>query len=610
MTVARERRELPVSVQLLGPPAVRLGEIEAQRPRDRKTWGALAYLLLVERPPSRRRLAELLFPEVDDPLGSVRWVLAGVRRLLGGDVIVEGDPIVLRRPAGMFFDVDVLEHGRWSEAVSLPDLDRELLEGVGFDALAAFDLWLTAERRRLTSVAAAVLREAAVASVPRDPALAVNYAERLVALEPLDENHHVVLVRSLVAAGRRDEAVRRVESCAALFETELDAAPTGALRDALATRRSEPSAAVTPASVRARLEAAGAAVAAGAWGEGIGSFRRAVTDSERLDDPALRARCLIGLGSALVHAARGHDEEGAASLHEGGELAEQVEAHSLAATAWRELAWVEFLRARYERAWLWLDRAETAAGDDPNERAWIALISGAARTDTGDYEKALHELEQAVETADRAGLAAPAAFARSFLGRLHLLRGDLDEAASVLTRSIEQARQAAWTSLLPWPESLLAEVELRRGNLVAAEELFEHAFTMGQQLGDPCWESMGARGLGLLAAERGDLDEALGLLEDAPRFCRRLPDTYLWVEAYGLDALCSLAVEQGLPSAPRWIEQLEQIAARGRFRELIVRALLYRSRLGDAAALAAARAAADAMDSPALADELAAALSR
>jgi hypothetical protein len=133
---------------------------------------------------------------------------------------------------------------------------------------------------------------------------------------------------------------------------------------------------------------------------------------------------------------------------------------------------------------------------------------------------------------------------------------------------------------------------------------------MGQQLGDPCWESMGARGLGLLAAERGDLDEALGLLEDAPRFCRRLPDTYLWVEAYGLDALCSLAVEQGLPSAPRWIEQLEQIAARGRFRELIVRALLYRSRLGDAAALAAARAAADAMDSPALADELAAALSR
>jgi len=611
MTAAREeRRELPVSVQLLGPPAVRLGETEAQPPRDRKTWGALAYLLLVERPPSRHRLAELLFPDVDDPLGSVRWVLAGVRRLLGGDVVVEGDPIVLHRPAGMFLDVEVLEHGRWSEAVGLSNLDHELLEGVGFDALAAFDLWLTAERRRLRSVSAAVLREAAVASLPRDPAQAVGYAERLVAVEPLDENHHVVLVRSLVAGGRREEAERRVESCVAIFDSELGAAPTGALRDALATRRSEPGAAVTPASVRARLDAAGAAVAAGAWADGIGSFRRAVADSERLDAPALRARCLIGLGAALVHAARGHDEEGAASLHEGGELAEQAGSRSLAATAWRELAWVEFLRARYERASLWLDRARAAAGDDPTERAWIALISGAARTDTGDYEQAQHELEQAVEIADSARLPAPAAFARSFLGRVHLLRGELDEAASVLIRSIEQAREAAWTSLLPWPESLLAEVELRRGNLAVAEDLFEHAFTMGQQLGDPCWESMGVRGLGLLAAERGDLAEALELLESAPRFCRRLPDTYLWVEAYGLDALCSLAVEHGLPSAPRWVEQLEQIAARGRFRELIARALLYRSRLGDPAALGAARAAADAVDSRALADELAAALSR
>jgi hypothetical protein len=133
---------------------------------------------------------------------------------------------------------------------------------------------------------------------------------------------------------------------------------------------------------------------------------------------------------------------------------------------------------------------------------------------------------------------------------------------------------------------------------------------MGRYLGDPCWESMGARGLGLVAAARGDLDEGLALLEEAPRFCRRLPDSYLWVEAYGLDALCAVSVEHGLPSAPRWIEQLEQIAARGHFRELMVRALLYRSRLGDPAAGRAARAAADAVDSRALADELAATLSQ
>ncbi|HUH15387.1 MAG TPA: BTAD domain-containing putative transcriptional regulator [Gaiellaceae bacterium] len=574
---------------------VRLAEAVAQPPRDRKTWGALAYLLLTERPPSRRRLAELLFPDVDDPLASVRWVLTSVRRLLGGGVVVEGDPVALRRPAAMFVDVDVVERGRWSEAASLSNVDRELLEGVSFDAAPAFDLWLTGERRRLGGLAAAVLREAALASLARDPAQAAAYAERLVGLDAYDENHHVVLVRSLVAAGRSEEAARRVEACVALFESELGTTPSGALRDALATRRREPEGVATRASVRARLDAAQAAVAAGSWTDGIDLFRRAVAESERLDDPPLRARALVGLGSALVHAARGHDEEGAASLHEAGELAEQIGALPLAATAWRELAWVEFLRARYERAWLWLERAGGAAGDDPSERAWIMLVSGAARTDTGDHDGAFRDLAEAIDVADRDGLVAPAAFARSFLGRLHLLRDELESAASVLARSIEQARDAAWTSLLPWPESLLAEVELRRGDLGSARELFEHAFTIGRELGDPCWESMGARGLGLVTVSEGDLDGGLRLLEDAPRLCRRLPDAYLWIEAYGLDALCSVAVEHGLPSAPRWIAELEQLAGRAGFRELIARALLYRSRLGDDGAPAAARAAADAV---------------
>jgi DNA-binding SARP family transcriptional activator len=598
---------MALSVQLLGPPVVRLGDEDAAAPRDRKTWGALAYLLLSEWPVPRQRLAELLFPEVNDPLAAVRWVLASVRRLLGGEVEVGGDPVELRRPSTMVVDADVVARARWNEAVSVPNLDRELLEGVGFDALPTFDLWLMGERRRLRAAAAAVLREAALASLARDANRAVGYAERLVALDSFDENHYVVLVQALMTAGRTDEAARRVDACVALFETELGTAPSGALRDALATRPAETGWVATRASVGAQLEAAASAVAAGSWAEGINLFRRAERDARMLNVPALHARCLVALGSALVHAARGHDEEGAASLHDGGELAAQAGEPSLAATAWRELAYVELLRARYHRARRWLDRAAAAAGDEPTEQAWIALLSGAVRTDTGDYRAALDDLTAAVERADGEGLGAPAAFARSFLGRVHLLRGELDDAAAVLTRSIQQAREAAWTSLVPWPESLLAEVELERGDVARAQDLFEHAFVMGRQLGDPCWESMGARGLGLVAERRGDVDRALAMLEDAPRFCRRLPDSYLWIEAYGLDALCSVAVARRLPSAARWIEELEVLAARAGFRELTARALLYRSRLGDAAALGAARAAVDGIDNPRLTGELKAA---
>src|SRR5215218_331718 len=111
-----------LSVQLLGPPVVRLGDEAAAAPRDRKTWGALAYLLLSERPAPRQRLAELLFPEVNDPLAAVRWVLASVRRLLGGGVEVGGDPVELRRPSTMFVDADVVARARWNEAVSVPNL--------------------------------------------------------------------------------------------------------------------------------------------------------------------------------------------------------------------------------------------------------------------------------------------------------------------------------------------------------------------------------------------------------------------------------------------------------------------------------------------------------
>jgi len=116
---------------------------------------------------------------------------------------------------------------------------------------------------------------------------------------------------------------------------------------------------------------------------------------------------------------------------------------------------------------------------------------------------------------------------------------------------------------------------------------------------------LGARGLGRVAAHRGDLDQALPLLENAPRICRRLPDTYLWIEAYGLDALCAIAVDHNLASAPHWADELQRISDSAGFRELKVKALLYRARLGEPGALSAAQAAADGFDNPVLASEIA-----
>lgn len=80
----------------------------------------------------------------------------------------------------------------------------------------------------------------------------------------------------------------------------------------------------------------------------------------------------------------------------------------------------------------------------------------------------------------------------------------------------------------------------------------------------------------------------------------RLPDAWLWVEAFCLDALCALALDHGRPEAAGWIADLEAVAARTGMHEMVVRAYLHRGRLGDPAAAEAARVLAAEVDNPAL----------
>jgi hypothetical protein len=182
----------------------------------------------------------------------------------------------------------------------------------------------------------------------------------------------------------------------------------------------------------------------------------------------------------------------------------------------------------------------------------------------------------------------------------HLLRGETDAAIDSLERSIHLARTESWTSLLPWPEALRGDVDLSIGAVDAAAERYEYAFALGCQLADPCWECIAARGLGMVAAARGDTAKAVEWLLDAQRRGKRLPDAYVWAEAYALDALCEHAVARGLPSATSWVDELARIAERAGMRELVMRAYRHRGRLGDVTAGAVAELLASRIDNPAL----------
>src|SRR5918999_2822521 len=121
---------MSLAIHLLGKPRLERDGHAVAAPRGHKAWGLIAYLILSRvRRPSREHLAELLFAGADDPLGALRWNLAELRRALGPDTLPRSST-ELALPPGTFVDVAALTRGSPQEAVAIPGLGGELLEGM------------------------------------------------------------------------------------------------------------------------------------------------------------------------------------------------------------------------------------------------------------------------------------------------------------------------------------------------------------------------------------------------------------------------------------------------------------------------------------------------
>jgi hypothetical protein len=217
-------------------------------------------------------------------------------------------------------------------------------------------------------------------------------------------------------------------------------------------------------------------------------------------------------------------------------------------------------------------------------------------------------LRHSIAAARSCGDVRQAAWSLAILGRALLLRGELPEAAGALDDALALVSDDGWVAFQPFPEALRAEVTLRQGDHEGASRLLDHAFGLGCRIGDPCWEAIAARARGLVHDAAGERAEALTWLRDAAVRAVRVADPYVWMHAYCLEALAGVAIADGAPDAHDCVARLEQVAARGDMRELVVRAALHRARLGDAGGLEPARVLAEAIDNPLLRVELAAAV--
>jgi DNA-binding SARP family transcriptional activator/predicted ATPase len=214
------------------------GRLDASAPLmlpTRKTQALVAFLALPPgRSHPRERLASLLWGDMGESRARrcLRQALFMLRKALGegsAALVIEGETVALD-PA--LVEVDAVEfEGQIADGTPAA-LERastlyrgELLEGLAL-LEAPFEEWLLAERERLGEMAlealAKLLRHQRAAGATQ---AALQTALRLLALDPLQEPVHRMVMRLYAQLGRRGSALRQYQVCLGVLQRELSVEP-------------------------------------------------------------------------------------------------------------------------------------------------------------------------------------------------------------------------------------------------------------------------------------------------------------------------------------------------------------------------------------------------
>jgi len=227
------------------------GNAAAQATLTRKARAMLAYLALQSgHAQSREKLAALLWGGNGELQArtNLRQALSIIRKAIpssnGGRFHTDGDSVVLNLD-DLEFDVARFEAfaagaapEQWEEAIAL--YRGELLDGFSLRE-EPFEDWLRIERERLRMIAIAALEKLiARYSEVDDFARCAQAAARLLALEPLREDIHRILMKAYAAQHRFTLALKQFELCRDALRRELGLQPdpeTTRLYDELRARR-------------------------------------------------------------------------------------------------------------------------------------------------------------------------------------------------------------------------------------------------------------------------------------------------------------------------------------------------------------------------------------
>ena len=237
---------------LLGPPRVECEGLPVDIDR-RKALALLAYLAVTGRAHRRDALVNLLWPDYDTSRGraALRRTLFALRQALPkGCLDADRDGIGLDPDLDLWLDVNQFRrylaeseaHGHpadqpcpacvepLTEAVA--QAQGEFLSGFGLKDAFNFDDWQLFQAEELRrALSGALERLARWHASQREFELALGYARRQLALDPLDEAVHRQLMRLYAWSGRRSAALQQYHECLTTLEDQLGVPPQQATTD-------------------------------------------------------------------------------------------------------------------------------------------------------------------------------------------------------------------------------------------------------------------------------------------------------------------------------------------------------------------------------------------
>jgi TolB-like protein/Flp pilus assembly protein TadD len=206
----------------------------------RKALALLVYLGLSPRGSrSREHLASVFWGRSADEQSraSLRQTLSSLRKALGEQAnLLESDAesVGVQRDR---FKIDALEFEVLANSASQTDLERaaEMYQGAFLEGFSLkeedFEEWLTFTRQQYNELALQLFtRLVEQHRMLQEYETAIRYAQRLLSLDPLQEQTHRLLMELFARLGRREQAQLQYDDCERILKREFDVAPAAETR--------------------------------------------------------------------------------------------------------------------------------------------------------------------------------------------------------------------------------------------------------------------------------------------------------------------------------------------------------------------------------------------